>query len=216
MSILAYTGVPGSGKSLHAAGDARYALHRRYPRPVIANFELGDDAPLNDFERLFYHYVPNEDMTSARIIGICDEFWRNSGRRFREDYITLILDECQMIFNSRRWADKSRMSYLEFLSQSRKYGVRVILIAQSVKMIDTQFRELVEVEHNHRRIQSFGLFGALFAALFLNRVFLDVRYLYQARERLGMGLVLPRPADMRMYDSYARISTAYGGGESRD
>ena len=94
------------------------------------------------------------------------------------------------------------MAYLSFLSQSRKYGVKVILIAQSAKMIDNQFRQLVEVEHNHRRVASMGPVGAAVSAPFGGRLFMTVRYLFQAQERLGMSLHLAHRKDMAMYDSY--------------
>lgn len=205
MSIHIYTGTPGSGKSLHAASDIRFQLTRKYPRPVIANFPLSDNAPIPDAARDYYHYVPNEEMSAGKITKLCDRFWRDSGRVFREDYITLVLDECQLLFNSRLWSQKSRMSYLEFMSQSRKVGVKVLLIAQATKMIDNQFRMLIEVEHNHRRIASMGPVGALVAAPLRGRLFLVVRYLYQCNERLGMELFRGNRRDLLMYDSYARF-----------
>lgn len=203
MSIDVFTGVPGSGKSLDAARQVRYALDRKYPRPVIANFPLGEDARVLHPE-MFTH-IPNEEMSAGKIIDFADEYWTQSGVSFREDYILLVLDECQLLFNSRRWSDRSRMSYLEFLSQSRKYGIRVILIAQSAKMIDNQFRMLVEREFNHRRISAMGPVGAVLAAPFRGGLFLTVRYLFQTNERLGMELLVASRKDTRMYDSYARF-----------
>lgn len=208
MSIDVYTGVPGSGKSLHAAREVRFALDRRYPRPVIANWQLSRDAPVAHPE--YFHYISNEEMSAGKIIDFANDFWTKTEIPFREDYITLCLDECAIIFNSRRWSDKSRMSYLEFLSQSRKYGVRVLLISQSAKMIDNQFRMLIEREFNHRRISSMGPVGALAAAPFRGRVFLVVRYLFQANERLGMELLTCSRKDIAMYDSYARFERVDG------
>lgn len=206
MSIHVYTGTPGSGKSLHAASDVRFELNRRYPRPVIANFELSRSAPVSDdVSKELYHYIPNEDMSASAITSIAEDYWLNSDRVFQEDYITLILDECQLLFNSRLWSQSSRMQYLEFLSQSRKYGIKVILIAQATKMIDNQFRMLIEVEHNHRRITSMGPVGSLIAAPLRGRLFLVVRYLYQCNERLGMSVFRGSKKDMMMYDSYARF-----------
>lgn len=205
MSIHVYTGTPGSGKSLDAASGIRFELTRKYPRPVIANFPLADTAPLTDEQRAYYTYLPNEDMSADAIQRLADDFWRDSGRAFREDYITLVIDECQLLFNSRLWSQSSRMSYLEFLSQSRKYGVKVILIAQATKMIDNQFRMLIEIEHNHRRIGSMGPFGSLLSVPFGGRAFLVVRYLYQCNERLGMELFRGSRRDLLMYDSYARF-----------
>lgn len=206
MSIHVYTGTPGSGKSLHAASDIRFQLTRKYPHPVIANFPVGQNAPVDDdMLWTYYNYIPNEEMSAGKIIDFANDWWDRHPEDFREDYITLVLDECQLLFNSRLWSQSSRMSYLEFLSQSRKYGIKVVLIAQATKMIDNQFRMLVEVEHNHRRIASMGPVGALVAAPFGGRLFMIVRSLYQCNERLGMSLFRGTRADLRMYDSYARF-----------
>ena len=205
MSIHIYTGTPGSGKSLHAASDIRYELTRKYPRPIIANFPLSKKAPVPKKNRSLYTYLPNAEMSAQTIIDMADEYWKTSGRAFREDYITLVLDECQLLFNSRLWSAKDRMQYLSLMSQSRKYGIKVLLIAQATKMVDNQFRMLIEIEHNHRRVASFGPIGALLALPFLGRLFIVVRYLYQCTERLGMGVRIARKKDMSMYDSYARF-----------
>lgn len=210
MSIDVYTGTPGSGKSAHAAREIRNALTGyKYPRPVLANFELGKDAPIPADVRDNYIYMPNEDMSSGKITDFCNEYW-DSKSFFKEDYILLVIDECQLLFNSRRWSDKSRMSYLEFLSQSRKYGVRVLLIAQSAKMIDNQFRMLIETEHNHRRISSMGLVGGAVSLLTLGRLRMVVSYLYQTNERLGMSLFMPGTRDFKMYNTYAMFNKQLG------
>lgn len=201
MSIHIYTGVPGSGKSLHAASDIRFVMNRRTPRPVIANFPLGKDAPVPD--RSVYTYLPNEDMSARKIMQLADDFWTSSPETFREDYILLVIDECQLLFNARTWTQRDRLQYLEFLSQSRKYGVKVLLIAQATKMIDNQFRMLIEVEHNHRRISSMGLAGALIALPFNGRLFHVKRSLYQLNEDLGIDIFHGLKADLLMYDSYA-------------
>ena len=206
MSIDVFTGVPGSGKSLHAARMVRYALDRKYPRPVIANFPLAKDAPVMHPE--CHNYVPNEEMSAGRIIDFADGYWTDHPSDFREDYILMVIDEAQLLFNSRRWSDRSRMSYLEFLSQSRKYGVHVVLVAQSAKMIDNQFRMLIEREFNHRRVKAMGPLGAMVALPFGGRLFMVVRTYYvngQSSERLGMDMMTASRRDMAMYDSYNRF-----------
>ena len=102
------------------------------------------------------------------------------------------------------------MAYLEFLSQSRKYGYRIILIAQSAKMIDNQFRMLIDTEYNHRRVSSMGLAGSIAALPFRGRLFMCVRYTYQIHERLGMSLRVFNRRDAMMYDSYAKFERQEG------
>ena len=196
--IVAYTGVPGTGKSLHAANDVRFALNRKHPRPVLANFELSKDAPVRHPEK--FTYCPNEEMTVQYLIDYATDFWSRR-KVFRENYLLLVLDEVQLWHNSRTWRDASRLDYLKFFSQHRKLGYKIILIAQSTKMIDNQFRMEIEYEVNHRRISSMGPIGDLLAMPFGGRMFLAVEYLYQTNERVGRTVFVARKADMRMYDT---------------
>lgn len=203
--IELYSGTVGSGKSLHAANDIRFALTRKHPRPVLANFPLGKNAPVPEENRELYTYVPNEDMSAGKIIDWATSWWDDPNHTFGEDKLLLVLDEAQLLFNSRRWSDSGRYAYLEMLSQSRKYGIRVLLISQSPKMIDNQFRMLIDIEHNHRKISSMGPIGYVLALPFGGALTLEVRYLYQANERLGMDLRFPNKKDFAMYDSYAKF-----------
>lgn len=199
--LFVYTGVPGSGKSLHAANDIRFALN--HGRPVMANFELASSAPVKD--RSLYHYVPNDELTVSKIVDFCDAWWADPSHEFREDFVLLVLDEVQILFNSRRWSEKGRMEWLELWSQSRKYGLKVILIAQSAKMIDNQFRQLLDTEINHRKVSSFGTLGFLISLPFRDRLFLRVSSLFQSGIRLGSEWSIGHKADMEMYDSYVKL-----------
>ena len=209
--IVLFSGTPGSGKSLDAAGQIRYALDK--PRgadmPVIANFDVNTQIVKRPDA---FHYVPNSELTPDYLCSFADDFWTHTKRRFSEDYLLCVLDEVQIIFNSRNWMDKgtkgrsnSRMDWLEFLSQHRKYGYKIILIAQSAKMIDNQFRMLCEYEVNHRKVEHMGMVGAGVSALFFGRLFMRVKYLFQTNERLGMQFYFSRQKDMDLYDTYARL-----------
>lgn len=204
MTIYLYSGTPGTGKSLHAAHDIRYELTRKYPRPVLGNFQLAEDAPVlarNDF-----HYWPNSDLSVDLLTDFADDYWDNSGRRFKEDYLTLVLDECQLLFNSRLWSQKDRLGWLEFFSQHRKYGYRVIFIAQSAKMVDNQFRMLIEYEYLHRKVSNLGLIGALIGFMTFGRLYWHINYYYPTSERLGTDWYLATNKDFRMYDTHARFA----------
>lgn len=215
MTVYVYTGTPGSGKSCHVAREIRENLNRRYPRPIIANFELAEDAPVPEESRRFYHYVPNDSLRMEDLIEFACRFWDAQGGRLREDYLSVYIDECQLLFNARNWNAKDRLGWLEFLSQSRKYGYRIVLIAQNAKMIDNQFRMLIEIEVNHRRISQCGVFGWVLALPFRGRLMMTVRSMFQLNERLGMRMVLVSKRDWRMYDSYKRFEPDSKGGELR-
>lgn len=208
--MVFYTGTPGSGKSLDAAGDIRYQLNK--PRgedaPVIANFDINTDMIRRSGA---FHYVSNEQLTPTWLVDFANDFWLHTDRHFSEDYILLVLDEVQILFNSRLWNAKgrgkgdSRLDWLEFFSQHRKYGYKVILIAQSAKMVDNQFRMLCDYEVNHRKVANMGAVGAAFGAVTGGRLFMRVKYLFQSNERLGMSMYIARNKDMRLYDTYAKL-----------
>lgn len=199
MSIYVFTGTPGTGKSAHAANELRFQLSRSNPRPCVGNFPINAEAVGHPE---LYTYIPNADMTADRLVQIANDYW-SSVDFFREDYITLVWDEMQLAANARNWSDKSRMGLLEFLSQHRKYGYKVIMIAQSAKMIDNQFRMLIEYEYNHRKVESMGLIGGLVGLPFRGRAFMYVQYLFQTRERLGSSWYVLRKRDMAVYDTHA-------------
>lgn len=198
--IYLYSGTPGSGKSLHMANEIRFNLNRKNPKPIISNFELAPDAPVKHPE--FYHYVPNEDMSPQFLIDFATSWWADDSHRFKENAIWLIFDECQILWNSRSWSQKTRLRWLGFFSQHRKYGYKVIFIAQSAKMIDNQFRMLVELETNHRKLSNMGFIGSLLSLPFAGRLFMFVTYYFQSTERLGADWYFYRSKDSAMYDSY--------------
>ena len=211
MTIYLNSGRPGSGKSLDAARDIRFTLNRRTPRPVLGNFELSPTAPVRS--RDYFHYFPNKDLYPQLLMDWADEFWTSPGApEFSEDYLLLVLDECQILWNARSCMDKgsgtkkdSRMDWLEFFSQHRKWGFKVLLIAQSDKMIDNQFRMLIDYEVRHRKLSKFGLWGYLIGSLFFGRLFLRIVTYYETGERLESELFLARKKDFEMYDSYKKF-----------
>lgn len=200
MSILVYTGVPGSGKSVHAAHEIRYNLNSLRPRPVIANFALAENAPVRNRE--MYRYIPNADLEVEMLRDFARDWWLSHGGRLVEDGIDLYFDEAQLLWNSRNWSSSKRLEWLEFFSQSRKYGYRVVLIAQSAQMIDNQFRMLIETEVNHRRMRSVGIAGYLMSLPFGSRLVVAVRTAFQIKVRIGSQWILMSRRDWEMYDSY--------------
>lgn len=91
MAIDVFTGVPGSGKSLHAASLCREWLNWRRDVPILANFRLGKDAPVR--KRHMFTYMPNEEMSAGKLIDFACDWWDT--HEFREDGLALVVDECQ-------------------------------------------------------------------------------------------------------------------------
>lgn len=203
--IYLYSGTPGSGKSLHTARDIRDALRLR-KMPVIANFDINHGT--RNYGKLFT-YRPNDLLTPEWLTEYATSYWK--GRKVREDEILLVVDEAQLVFNSRSWNAKSRKDWIEFLSQHRHYGYKIILIAQFDRMIDRQIRCLVEIEVSHRKMGNFGLKGLILSLPFRGRLFLAVSYYYGLNEKVGTSFLLPRRAYFRLYDSYNRFRQVEDG-----
>lgn len=202
--IHLYSGTPGSGKSLHTARDIRDALRIR-KMPVIANFDVNHS--LRNYDRLFT-YLPNDRLDPSFL----EDFARNwfAGRKVREDSILLVIDEAQLVFNSRAWQHGQRMDWIQFFSQHRHFGYKVVLIAQFDRMIDRQIRSLIEIETNHRKLGNFGMKGLILSLPFRGRLFLGVSYSYGLKEKVGTCWLLPRRAYFKVYDSYNRFEKVAG------
>lgn len=196
--IYLYSGTPGSGKSLHVARDIRDRLGAR-KLPVIANFDINPKT--KGFER--FTYLPNSDLHPDYLLMFAQDFWGN--RPVKEDSILLVIDEAQLVFNSRAWNHGDRMAWIEFFSQHRHFGYKIVLVAQFDRMLDRQIRSLVEIEVNHRKLGNMGLKGLLLSLPFRGRLFAAVSYYYGLREKVGLEFIPPRRAYFRLYDSYARF-----------
>lgn len=205
--IYLYSGTPGSGKSMHTARDIRDFLRLRR-LPVICNFDINPATP--NYGRLF-HFVPNDELDPSWLMEFAREYWK--GGRVREDSILLVLDEAQLVFNSRNWNQGARMEWVRFFSQHRHFGFKIILIAQFDRMIDRQIRCLIEIEVNHRKMGNMGWKGLLLSLPFRGRLFIAVSYYYGLREKVGATFLFPRRAYFRLYDSYNCFELAPEGAQ---
>lgn len=170
-------GSPGSGKS--AVAVARAILHVKKGGVVAANFSLVDGwadsvasknwlVILLGFLRLFSlrdglryklassmykRFYRIDSLSAIRAIDPRAEavdIYKDNGK-YSEGSGMLILDECQLVFNSRKW--EKNFEWIEFFTQHRKLGWNVILIAHSIDMIDSQIRPLAEYESRFRNLQ---------------------------------------------------------------
>lgn len=191
--IYLYSGTPGSGKSYHAAADIYYRLRRskktnRYR--VIANFPVAMDSP-------YFRYVDNSQLT--------DRYLMNYARIHHvpgiEGQTLVVIDEAQIIFNSRSWQSDgtSRMDWIKFFTQHRKLGFDFILIAQNDRMIDRQIRCLIEYEISHMKMSNF------FRILPIT-VFLAVNHWYGQKMKLNHEMIFYRKKIAALYDTYMTFS----------
>ena len=195
MTIYLYSGRPGNGKSFCAC-KAIYDTLKYKKQDVIANFGV----VVNENWRGNFTYLQNNELSPYWLVDYASNYW--NGRRFKEDGLLLVIDECQLLFNSRSWNDKDRMQWIEFFSQHRKFGYKVILIAQDDVMIDKQFRTLIEYDVNHRKAINYGLFGLLMTILAFGTVFYQCTYYYMQKVKVDGKFVRYSKRIARMYNSY--------------
>ena len=225
--IYLFTGVPGSGKSLHVAMTVHEAVWAG--RNVIANFEV-DEAYFSGAkhpERLgaFIH-APVREWTSSSyrcgappgrysfldgLYSFARQFHvRDARGRVLEGQTLLVLDECHEIFNCREWARKDRLPWCAFLREHRKYGFDVYLVTQEDRVVDKQIRALVQYQVAHRSVARHGVAGRLLAMPFGGHLFSWVQSDYHVRGdagRLASGFFSGR----RYFDFYDTCGTFHGG-----
>lgn len=155
--IYLYLGTPGSGKSLHAAKDIISGLRRG--NLVIANFDINTEGLRLHKKSRFVRFT-NEELRQSpdQVIQAMTDYQETYGAR----HIYLLLDECQLLFDSRGWNSPNRPAWNYFFSQHRKYGqdnIDIILITQDKGAVDKRIRGCVEYEVPHRKISNCGTVG---------------------------------------------------------
>lgn len=173
---------------------------RMYKRVIIGNFYVNTKA----IKRCkgTYLYVSNDRLTPDRLLQFSRKLSRHLERRLKEGEILLIIDEAQLLFNSREWQNISRQGWLSFFSQHRHYGYDIILAAQFDRMLDRQVRCLIEYEEVHRKVSRFGYIG-FFVGLFTHdNLYVAVKRWYPIKERVEGNFFFGNKKIFELYDSY--------------
>lgn len=204
--IFAYTGTPGSGKTYHAVYDIWNRV--KYGHPVITNIPMSFPRVRFPFRKnvsreTFYNFRETWEITPQYLMDFSNTLRDLRGwSRVPEDYIYLVIDEAQLIFNCRNWNDKDRKAWVSFFTLHRKLGYKIILITQMSKMLDNQIRGLLEYEIIHRKFSSFGVKGiALSLAMFSPTLFACVRIWSAMNERIDCELLRYSRSIAKMYDT---------------
>lgn len=127
-----------------------------YKFAVILSFFISDFSKRFLFERatsLYSRFYRVNSLAAIRVINpkaAAVGRYRDTGK-YLEGSGLLILDECQLIFNSRKW--EKNFDWIQFFTQHRKLGWNVSLIAHHIDMIDSQIRPLAEYESRFRNLQ---------------------------------------------------------------
>lgn len=222
--ITFYSGTPGSGKSLHVASEILKNIKSGVN--VIANFEVNESLfrkkhgkPWGQFVYLgngeLMSKIKAVDESSSKSVqlspidalyGFAVNFHaRNQKGQIREHQTLLILDEAQILFNSRTWQDASRMEWVTFFTQHRKYGYDVIIISQLERLIDRQIRGCFEFEVNHKKMMHYKTLGAVLSMPFRGNLFIAVTHWYGAKGKdsvTGSKFFFGRKKLYDLYNSY--------------
>ena len=206
--IRLYSGTPGSGKSLH---NARDVINRsRVGKPVIGNFPCD----LKKYPKAKYTYVPNHQLNPDFLIKYSREYF--AGKKIKEGALLVVIDECQLLFNSRDWQQKGRNEWLSFFTQHRKYGYDVTLIAQFDRMIDRQIRGVIEYEYIHRKMSNYGIGGKIMSLLFGGNTFVVVQMWYPLKLKVGSEMVHAKKRLYSIYDTFGTFDTEPADPPSQD
>lgn len=213
--IYFVNGRPGGGKSL-AMAEIIYRSMRR-GKNVIANFDVNMDyfAKCRRPERLgrFVH-APNADLTQQAyknvdpkakrfsyidgLFGFALQFHeRNARGQIVEGQTLLVLDECAGLFNSRTFAARDRLAWLDFFAQHRKLGYTVYMVAQDDMQIDKQIREMFHKQMECRCVTSMKALGRILSLLCGGSLFV----------RIVRDYTLMKPMNKRMSKEYAQFYT---------
>ena len=196
MPIHLLTGIPGSGKSLMAVKMIHSNLkHKEF---VITNFPVNVK---DKFKSRLIYYSSGDDWWNypSDLIEKIRDIRKDTNKR-----ITVYIDECQMLFDSRDWNRPGRRQWNEFFSIHRHLrNVDVILICQNDKLLDKKVRAFLEECYTCRKISNLGGFGLVLGALTLYKLHqCEIRYYSMRKMHLGQKWYLCRKKWREMYNTY--------------
>lgn len=198
--ITLYSGTPGSGKSLHLAFRLYHWMQYKNA-PIIGNFPC-DFSSIKKPKGEFI-YIDNADLHPQTLVQYSREYEEKVGRHPKEGELLLVIDEAQLLFNSREWVKTDRAEWCAFFTQHRKLGYEVILVAQMDRMLDRQIRGLIEYEWIHRKCSNFGAVGKLMSLFCAGKLFVSVKVWYPMKEKVGSEFFVYRKKYSDIYDTYA-------------
>lgn len=220
--IYFYSGTPGSGKSLHMAKNIYN--HIKKGGNVIANFEINEKAikvPKKK-KRGSFLYMSNDVFFNGTHIFYNDEYInvlptdilynyalnfhkRNNKNQIIEHQTMLIIDEAQILFNSRDWQSKNRREWVTFFTQHRKYGYDVYIVSQNERLLDRQIRGCFEYEVNHKKVMNYKTLGALMSLFSKGALFVAVTHWYGVKGKennVGHNFFKGKKKYYDIYNSY--------------
>ena len=194
--IALYSGTPGSGKSAHGTRLIDLALKKGVG--IICNYPLVLDMKRHKGR---FTYIDTFDLNPKYFY----EYAKKYHKERKEGQTIVVIDEASILFNSRSAGDKLRMEWLRFFSTHRHYGFDIILITQRDRALDRQIREMIEIEHEHRKLIYYGLKG-IFVILLTRKQFVSVKKWYPIKEKIGVEYFNISKRHKKMYNTFANFN----------
>ena len=195
--IWLYTGTPGSGKSLHANRCILNASMRN--RQVIANFAVKPTKKqIRKGKRPIFW--DNSEITPKKLV----RYAKDHHKKGKEGQTLLVVDECQILYNCRAFADVSRADWVKFFSLHRHFGYDIILITQYDRMIYRQIRVMAEYQVKHRSVNNFRFLGFLIGLMGI-KLFVAIETWYGINEVNSKAFFRGKRKLYNVYDSYANF-----------
>jgi len=140
-----------------------------------------------------FTYIPIYEITPEFL----ERYALENHVKGKEHQTYVFIDECQLIFNTRDWAQSGRRDWLVFFTSHRHYGYEFFLITQDIEMLDKQVRALVESEIKHIKLNNYVWFLPV-------TLFKAVETWNGSTKPIKMNTeyILFRKSVSRMYDSY--------------
>ena len=168
--ITAYTGTPGSGKSLHKAyfiwdtvlAGKKRIIHNKYIDTSVLARKLGRRKGTERIKER-YMYVDDEYLTPDMLIAYALKYHVPGV----EGQTVLIVDEAADMFDKDDFkASRYCSKWRKFYRMHRQYGFDIILVVQQLALLDAQIRNCIEREINHRNVKNYQIYGRVLSFLF--------------------------------------------------
>jgi hypothetical protein len=168
--IYLVAGKPGTGKTyIMSKKIKQWVAEKKYVLTNILVYPLtlrvfGKEI-INEHEKFknFYYYF-NEDIQ-------VEELWRFSeivlGNRKKEGQIKLIIDEGLLMISKR--FQENKKEFIRFLTQHRKLGYDIYILAQSKNEIDSTIRSLIDILWYVRYVREVFLIDIPYLRVFYER-----------------------------------------------
>ncbi|MDR1693237.1 MAG: zonular occludens toxin domain-containing protein [Oscillospiraceae bacterium] len=206
--ITAYTGVPGSGKTLDVMREICFAL--RTGRRVLSNIRIDKLPGGLEKYRGRLKYISNDEITPKNLRRYA--FKNHNLTKKGTQYQTLIVvDECQLMFSDTFMTKKDAKPWLTFFSQHRKLRFNMLMVTQSMRTgLVRDIRDKVEIETSHWKMSNYPTKSIVAGLVFLIISLLPIEVFMSVsqwkampdKNRLIRRLYLYKPKYGRMYDTY--------------